>query len=66
VNRRISIVVMTREADAEAKLIDLPVQPQESADTAGPGEAAAVPGEVSGAMPVAPAPTAGSPLAANH
>jgi chemotaxis protein MotB len=37
VNRRISIVVMTREAEADAKGMDLPAQP-EMADAAVPGE----------------------------
>ena len=41
INRRISIVVMTKAADAEAKISDLPVQNVADAPTAVPGEPAA-------------------------
>ncbi len=40
INRRISIVVMTKAADAEAKVSDLPVQNVADAPTAIPGEPA--------------------------
>jgi chemotaxis protein MotB len=40
INRRISIVVMTKAADAEAKVADLPVQNVADAPTAIPGEPA--------------------------
>jgi chemotaxis protein MotB len=63
VNRRISIVVMTRAADAEAKLTDLPTQPAETADAGVPG-AAAAPAEGAEPSPSPPGEAAAIPVAA--
>jgi chemotaxis protein MotB len=58
VNRRISIVVMTREADAEAKLTDLPNQVADAADLAVPGESAAPAEPAPESIPIASATSA--------
>jgi chemotaxis protein MotB len=55
INRRISIVVMTKAADAEAKISDLPVQNVADAPTAIPGEPAEPAQADVAALPVAAA-----------
>jgi chemotaxis protein MotB len=55
INRRISIVVMTKAADAEAKISDLPVQNVADAPTAVPGEPAEPAQADVAALPVAAA-----------
>jgi chemotaxis protein MotB len=59
INRRISIVVMTKDADAEAKLSDLPVLNVAEQPTAIPGEPAQA-AEVESPVLVTP------PVAAAH
>jgi chemotaxis protein MotB len=62
VNRRISIVVMTRAADAEAKLTDLPTQPAETAEVTVPVDVA--PAESAEPAPGLPGDVAATPVAA--
>jgi chemotaxis protein MotB len=68
VNRRISIVVLTREAEEGAKITDLPAQPV-TAEAAVPGDAATAEaaGAVSPSMPPpAAAPATAPPVASAH